>query len=65
MKMVEERLQIRLSSWKGKLLYLGGRFILTNSVLDIVYDMSKGILKILDYFRSRFFWQGYNEKEKY
>jgi hypothetical protein len=27
--------------------------------------MSKGILKILDYFRSRFFWQGYNEKEKY
>jgi hypothetical protein len=32
-KIVEERLQIRLSSWKGKLLSLGGRLVLINSVL--------------------------------
>jgi hypothetical protein len=33
-KIVEERLQKRLSSWKGKLLSLGGRLILINSVLS-------------------------------
>ena len=30
---VEERLQARLASWKGKLLSLGGRLVLINSVL--------------------------------
>ena len=30
---VEERLQARLSSWKGKLLSLGGRLVLIISVL--------------------------------
>jgi hypothetical protein len=33
-KLIEERLQKCLSSWKGKLLSLGGRLILTNSVLS-------------------------------
>jgi hypothetical protein len=33
-KLVEERLQKCLSSWKGKLLSLGGRLILINSVLS-------------------------------
>jgi mannosylglycoprotein endo-beta-mannosidase len=32
-KIVEERLQKRLSSWKGKLMSLGGRLILINLVL--------------------------------
>jgi hypothetical protein len=32
-KLVKERLQKHLSSWKGKLLSLGGRLILINSVL--------------------------------
>jgi hypothetical protein len=32
-KLVEERLQKRFSSWKGKLLSLGGRLVLINSVL--------------------------------
>jgi hypothetical protein len=36
----------------------------------VVYMLSffllpKGVLKILDYFQSRFFWQGDNEKNKY
>jgi hypothetical protein len=71
-KIVEERLQIRLSSWKGKLLSLGGRLVLINSVLTnmVLYMISffqlpKGILHRLDYFRSRFFWQGDSEKKKY
>ena len=33
-KHVEERLQKRLSSWKGKLLSLGGRLVLINPVLN-------------------------------
>jgi hypothetical protein len=61
-KCVEERLQKCLSSWKGKLLSLGGRLILINSVLtNIVFYMisffllPKGVLHRLDYYRSRFF----------
>ena len=71
-KLVEERLQARLNSWKGKLLSLGGRLVLINSVLSnmVLYMISffqlpKGVLKRLDYFRSRFFWQGDSEERKY
>jgi hypothetical protein len=71
-KSVEERLQQCLSSWKGKLLSLGGRLILINSVLTnmVLYMISffllpKGVLHRLDYYRSRFFWQGDSEKKKY
>ena len=41
-KHVEERLQKRLSSWKGKLLSLGGRLVLINSVLTnmVLYMIS-------------------------
>ena len=62
-KHVEERLQKRLSCWKGKLLSLGGRMVLINSVLSnmVLYMISffqlpKGVLHILDYLRSRSFW---------
>ena len=71
-KLVEERLQIRLHSWKGKLLSLGGilvliNLVLTNMVLYMIsfFQLPKGVLKRLDYFRSRFFWQGDSEKKKY
>jgi hypothetical protein len=71
-KIVEERLQKRLSSWKGKLLSLEGRLILINSVLSNMvlhmisfFLLPKGVLHKLDYYRSRFFWQGDSEKKKY
>jgi hypothetical protein len=55
-KIVEERLQLRLSSWRGKLLSIGGRLILINPILInmVLYMLSffvlpKGVLKILDY----------------
>jgi hypothetical protein len=71
-KLVEERLQKCLSSWKGKLLSLGGRLVLINSVLTnmVLYTISffllpKGVLHKLDYYRSLFFWQGDSEKKKY
>jgi hypothetical protein len=62
-RLVEERFQKKLSSWKGKMLSLGGRLDLINSVLSSLpmYMMSffripKGVLDKLDYYRSRFFW---------
>jgi hypothetical protein len=71
-KLIEERLQKRRSSWKGKLLSLGGRRILINSVLSNMalhmisfFLLPKGVLHKLDYYRSRFFWQGDSEKKKY
>jgi hypothetical protein len=71
-KIIEERLKKRLSSWKGKLLSLGGRLILINSVLSNMvlhmisfFLLPKGVLHKLDYYRSRFFWQGDSEKKKY
>jgi hypothetical protein len=56
-KLVEERLQKHLSSWKGKLLSLGGRLILINSVLSnmvlhmiLLFLLPKGVLHKLDYY---------------
>jgi hypothetical protein len=41
-KLVEERLQIRLSCWKGKLLFLGEILVIINSVLSnmVLYMIS-------------------------
>jgi hypothetical protein len=71
-KLVEERLQKHISSWKGKLLSLEGRLVLINSVLSNMvlhmisfFLLPKGVLQKLDYYRSRFFWQGDSEKKKY
>jgi hypothetical protein len=71
-RMVEERFQKKLSSWKGKMLSSGGRLVLINSILSSLpmYMMSffripKGVLEKLDYYRSRFFWQCDEHKKKY
>ena len=71
-KMVEERFEKRLSSWKGKHLSIGSRLTLINSVLSSLpmymmsfFEIPKGVLKKLDYFRSRFYWQGDESRRKY
>jgi hypothetical protein len=53
-------------------LSIGGRLVLINSVLSnmVLYMLSffllpKWVLNRLDFFKSRFFWQGDNEKKKY
>jgi len=70
--MIEERFEKRLSSWKGKHLSIGGRLTLINSVLSSLpmymmsfFEIPKGVLKKLDYFRSRFYWQGDGSRRKY
>jgi hypothetical protein len=67
---VEERFGRRLGSWKGKHLSIRGRLTFINPVLSSLpmYIMSffalpRGVQKKLDYFRSRFYWQG-DEKKK-
>ena len=71
-KTIEERFEQRLSGWKGKLLSVGGRLVLINSVLSSLpmfmlsfFAIPKGVLKKLEYFRSRFFWQNDQHKKKY
>jgi hypothetical protein len=70
--LVEERFEKWLSSWKGKLLSVGGRLTLINSVLSSLpmymmsfFSIPRGVLKKLDFFRSHFFWQGDENKRKY
>jgi mannosylglycoprotein endo-beta-mannosidase len=69
---VKERLQKRLSNWKGKFLSMGGRLVLINPVLTnmVLYMISffllpKDVLHKFDYYRSRFFCQGDSKKKKY
>ena len=57
---------------KSKHLSYGGRLILINSVLSSLpmfmmslFEILKEVLKKLDQYRSRFFWQGRKDKKKY
>ena len=68
---IQERFEQRLSSWKGKNFSTGGRLTLINWVLSSLpmhmmsfFKIPKGVRKKLDYFRSRFFWQGDEHKRK-
>jgi hypothetical protein len=61
-KHVEERFQKRLNCWRSKMLSVGGRLVLINYVLSSLpmfmlsfLQIPRGVLKKLDYYRSRFF----------
>jgi hypothetical protein len=61
---IEQKFLKKLSSWKGKLLSVGSRLVLINFVLTSLaiymlsfFEVPRGVLKELDYYRSRFFWQ--------
>jgi hypothetical protein len=54
------------------MLSVGERLVLINSVLSSLpmfmlsfFEIPKGVLKKLDYYRSRFFWQSDDHKKKY
>ena len=71
-KGVDERFQKRLSGWKGKLLSSGGKLVLINSMLSnlplfmfLFFEVPREVLKKLDFYRSRFFWQSNENKKKY
>jgi hypothetical protein len=59
---IEERFKRKLSTWKAKHLSCEGRLVLLNSVLTSLrmfimsfFEIPKGTLKRLDFYRSRFF----------
>ena len=69
---IEEKFEKKLSSWKGKHLSVGTRLILINSVLTSLalfmlsfFEVPRGVLEKLEYYRSRFFWQSDEHKKKY
>ena len=71
-KCIEERIEKRLSGWKGKLLIVGGHLVLINSVLSSLpmfmmsfFELPKGVVEKIDCFRSRFYWQNDQHKRKY
>jgi hypothetical protein len=54
------------------MLSVGGILVLLNSILSSLpmfilsfFELPKGVLKKLDYFRSQFFWQSDEHKKKY
>ena len=58
---IENRIEKKLSGWKGKLLLVGGRLVLINSMLSSLpmfmmsfFELPKGVLEKIDRFRSRF-----------
>jgi hypothetical protein len=68
-KMIEERIEKRLSGWKGKMLTVGGRLVLIDSVLSSLpmfmlffFEVPRGVLEKIECFRSRFFLQNDHEK---
>jgi glycopeptide antibiotics resistance protein len=71
-KIIEQRIEKKLSSWKGKHLFVGGCFVLINSVLTSLvmfmlsfFEVPRGVLEKIDYYRSRFYWQCEQHKKKY
>jgi hypothetical protein len=71
-KKVEERIEKTLSSWKGKYLSVGGWLVLINLVLTSLvmfmmsfFEVPRGVLEKIDFYRSRFYWQSDDHKKKY
>jgi hypothetical protein len=57
-KMIEEHIEKKLNSWKGKYLSVGSRLVLINSVLSSLpmfmfsfFEIPKGVLEKTNYFR--------------
>ncbi|WVZ62463.1 hypothetical protein U9M48_012212 [Paspalum notatum var. saurae] len=71
-KHIEDRFEKKLCGWKGKLLSVGGRLVLINSVLSSLplfmlsfFEVPRKVLKKLEYLRLRFYWQNDEHKKKY
>jgi hypothetical protein len=67
-----QKLVKRLDPWVGKHLTSGGRHILTNSCLSSIplycmgfYWLHDGVRQKMDSIRSRFLWQGPEDKFRY
>jgi hypothetical protein len=71
-KIIDQRIEKKLSSWKGKHLSMRGHLVLVNLVLASIvmfkisfFEVLRGVLEKIDYYRSRFYWQSDQHKKKY
>jgi hypothetical protein len=71
-KGIEDRFKNKLGCWIGKLMSYEARLTLTNGVLTrlpmfmlSIFEIPKGVRKILDCYRFRFFWLSDEHKHKY
>lgn len=71
-RMIEERFERKLNCWKVKHLSYGGCLTLLNYVpsnlpifMMSFFEIPKRVLIKLDFYRSRFYWQGGKDKKKY
>jgi hypothetical protein len=62
-KIIEQRIEKKLSSWKGKHLSVGVRLVVVYSVLTSLvmfmlsfFEVPRGVLEMIDYYISRFYW---------
>jgi hypothetical protein len=69
---IEQMIEKKLSSWKGKHLSVGGPLFLINYVLTSLlmfmlslFEVPRGVLEKIDYYRSRFYWQSHQHEKKY
>lgn len=68
---VEEKIEKRMAGWIGNLLSIGDMITLVNSCLSSIplfmlsfLEAPKGVLKNLNYSRSRMVWQETKDKKK-
>jgi hypothetical protein len=54
-KVIEERIERKLSSWEGKHLSVGGMLVLINMFMLSLFEVPRGILEKNEYYRSSFF----------
>jgi hypothetical protein len=71
-KVIEQRIEKKLSSWKGKHMSVGGHLVLINSVLTSLvmfmlslFEVLRGVFEKIDCYRSRFSCQSDQHKKKY
>jgi hypothetical protein len=71
-KPIEDQFENNFAFWLGKLLSYGDQSVLINLVLSslpmfllLFFAIPTGVRKILDFYRSRFFWKSDELKKKY
>jgi hypothetical protein len=71
-ELIEERIEKEVMRVERKTFIIWGRLVLINSILSSLpmfmmsfFEVPRDVLKKIEYFRSRFFWQNDEHKKKY
>jgi hypothetical protein len=63
-KMTEEKFEKKLSSWKGKLMFVGGRLVLINSILTSLTIFMLSFFEVLGVYSREWIIFGLNSSGK-